>query len=296
MSKFCSKCGSMCMDEARVCGNCGNILEGPQQSNFSQPHYQQNNFSQPGYSQNISMPGFTPAPAPQKSKKGLIIGIVVAIIAVIIAAVVAVFVFGSDGGASKKNKDEEKELTGSEAALDTFLKAYDEEDRDTMLKIMPDFMYEVFNEGGRDLDDAIDDDIENFYGNLEDKGLYGNLKLSYKITGEEEMSGSELNGFIDAFEYYSDSFDDDKLTDSVKYDVTVTVKCGDEKEVVYLMLNLIKYDGEWSYCGNEWDFDEDYEYYPETTAASYWGTTSYYDYWDDYDYTTSYYDYYDYYY
>lgn len=299
MSKFCSKCGSMCFDEARVCGNCGNILEAPQQNNFSQNQYQQAQPQpqfQPGYAQNIQPAGFTPTPAPKKSKKGLIIGVVAVIIAVIIAVVVTVLVMNnSDGKKTDEDDEEVVELTGSEATLDKFIKAYDKKDGDAIYQLIPRFMEDVFDYYGRDVENAIEADIENFYDYMEDinSNLDGNLSLSYKITDEDQISNSYLEDFIDLFERYSDNFDEDKLTDSILYEVKVTAECNGEKEKVDLELYLIKYDGKWYYCGNEWYFDEyDYDY----TTSYRNNTTSYYDYYDYYDYynnTTSYYDYYD---
>ena len=103
MAKFCGNCGNMASDEARVCGMCGTPFvaeSAPAPVQYEQPqtYYQQ-------------MP-LTPAPAPKKSKKGLVIGGVVAIIAIIVAVVIAV----SSGGGSSKGEKEEKNSAKSVAS------------------------------------------------------------------------------------------------------------------------------------------------------------------------------------
>lgn len=110
MSKFCGTCGSMAADEARVCGNCGTPFEAAQ-NNFVQP---QNNFTQPQYQQSyqpVNM--YAPAPAPKKSKKGIIIGAAVAVVAIIVAVVIAL---SNGGGSSSKEKEEKKNTAKSVAS------------------------------------------------------------------------------------------------------------------------------------------------------------------------------------
>ena len=304
MSKFCSKCGSMCMDEARVCGNCGNILEAPQQNNFSQPQFQ------PGYAQNIPTPGFNPASdvkPKKKSKIGIIIGAALAVVAIVVAVILIV-----------------SSTSGSEGLVKKFIKAYDNEDPKAWVEIMPDF-YEEFAEnvgGVEDIDmkDAAKTEIDYFYDYIEalNDNMDGELKLSYKITDEEELDDDEMDNLIDELETRSEGFKKKLFTEGIKYEIDVTVKCNGEEEEIELELAIIKYDDEWYYLYHEWDYsdkvitemnnksedtyaDDDYDY-TSSYYNDYWDyyydyTTSYYDYWDDYyyDYTTSYYDYYDYY-
>lgn len=295
MSKFCSKCGSMCMDEARVCGNCGNILEAPQ----PQPQFQ------PGYAQNIPTPGFSTASdvkPKKKSKIGIIIGAALAVAAIVVAVILIV-----------------SSTSGSEGVVKKFIKAYDNEDPKAWVEIMPDF-YEEFaeNVGGVedvDMKDAAKTEIDYFYDYIEalNDNMDGELKFSYKITDEEEFDDDEMDNLIEELEEKSEDFKKKMFTEGIKYEIDVTVKCNGEEEEIELELAIIKYDDEWYYLYHEWDYsdkviremnnksedtyvDDDYDY--TTSYYDYYDyTTSYNDYWDDYydyyDYTTSYYDYYD---
>ncbi|MGN0539933.1 MAG: zinc-ribbon domain-containing protein [Candidatus Fimenecus sp.] len=97
---FCNNCGAQNPDGANNCSNCGARLNNAQQT------------SQPA----APVQPVTPAqPQKPKNNKGLIIGIVAGVVALIaIVAVVLVFVLGGD-----KDKDDEKDDSGTTKAAVT---------------------------------------------------------------------------------------------------------------------------------------------------------------------------------
>ena len=220
MSKFCGTCGSMAADEARVCGNCGTPFEAAQ-NNFVQP---QNNFTQPQYQQSyqpVNM--YAPAPAPKKSKKGIIIGAAVAVVAIIVAVVIVL----SNGGGSKKVEKKESAKDVADKAISYLVKA----DAEALAR----YCSKDFADGYGT--DELEEEFEYFTDEIEEILDYG-FNITYEVTGDYESD--ELNEIQE--EYGKDISD----VHIYEYNVSFThPDYGTENE--YIDVIVWKNDGEWEF-------------------------------------------------
>lgn len=195
MSKFCGNCGNAVADEARVCGYCGTAFEAPQnnfsqpQNNFAQP---QNNFAQPQYQQSFYQPVPTPAPAPKKSKKGLIIGAVIAVVAIIVAVIIVV----SSGGGSSKSKDGEDDSKNTAESVASQAASYlVKGDADALVDYTSDdFIEYAADESGYDksgVKDILKETYEGYTDDVEDAKAEG-YKVTYDVLDYEDGKDDEL--------------------------------------------------------------------------------------------------------
>lgn len=233
MSKFCTNCGAALDDNAAFCVTCGAAQATPEAPVYAEP-------AAPAYAEPA-------APAAKKPNKGLIIGLIAG--AVVLAVVLAFFIFGGS-----KPTD----------PLDTYIDIIYNGKFDKMKDMAPQEYWDWYeDEYDQTIDDIIEeaeDEYDDMMDSMEDK--YGkNIKITYEVTKEKDLSEKKLEKIAEALE---DKYDIDasKVSEGkeIKYDVTIT---GDEDDDTNddLEMTVIKYNGKW-YKINYYEYsDELYVYF-----------------------------------
>ena len=256
MSKFCSKCGSMCMDDARVCTNCGNVFEAHHHNNIMYNQYRQSDI-QPGYTQNIQSEGLSPAP--KSNKKGIIISVLAVIIAVIVSVVVTVLVINPDGSSAKKSDEEEgvvdMTISDDEKLAENLIKAFDEEKPEAIVKLLPTFAFEDIDFSGTidivsvsakesDWEDCIEDDINYFNEEMDEGYGFDEYSIKYELIDKDVYGKEYLEKLADELEVFEE-FDSKKIKQAVVLEYEVVYKGKDKDVKGYASVTLIEYDSKW---------------------------------------------------
>ncbi len=223
MSKFCGNCGTMMDDSAVICGNCGSALPETQA-----PAKKANPLS--GVVDGV-----------KNGNKSNLIKVGIAVVALVVVIVLISSLFSG----------------GSDKIIKKFIKAYDKENPEAIVKIVAPYIVDLADKAHEDLEDAFEEEIEEFYDYMEEELDTDKFSIKYKIEEKEEWDKDDLEDYVDemkyGLEFYDIDFDDDKLTKGYEYEVAVTVKGGGDDEKVDLFVTVVKYDGKWYLAESYWD-------------------------------------------
>lgn len=213
MSKFCEECGSPLEENASFCENCGTAVP-----------------------QEVAAPAgnvFTKFVDRLKSDKKFAIivgGIAVALVLVIV--LICVFA----GGGSSYSK-----------ALDNYFAVMGKGETKKIEALAPPEYWEYLeDEEDQDMDDVIDS-FEDYWDEYSDymEDEYGkNIKISYEILDEKELSEKKLEGIGEALE---DTYDIDAKDVTAGYDLEleVTIKGSEDDDSEETEMSVVKINGDW---------------------------------------------------
>lgn len=226
MARFCSNCGTALTEDSVFCSNCGARVEEPQAnhedySEFREepPHANIEGAPNESYSYAES------APAPKKNnKKTIIIAAVAAVVAII--AIILVMSFG--GSASP------------EAAAKKFMDGLVNNDPDEIIDSFPPFLW---------LDSRTAK--KEFEASFKDAFDLGVDRITYEITGTEDLSNSEERYYLGQIadfmeEYYDTDYYEEDISDLKLVKVEATLYLYNEEMETDLDVLAIKYKGRWT--------------------------------------------------
>lgn len=208
MAKFCGKCGAKWNDEAKVCGQCGMLLE-------------MNRAAAP------AVAGFgyvDPEEQTRRRKKvRTFVGFAVVVVVVIVVAKIALGFVGYKGTVRK------------------IMNAYEDYDLDAIASISSEVYYFMGDDSYAD--DYFGSVISNDLDLFEEEVGY-DYKLTYEITDSYDMNKRNYDELIDGLSFYSD-FDADIIEKVKVVEVEVTAKDGGDDVTMELKLTLTKENGSW---------------------------------------------------
>ncbi len=208
MSKFCGNCGATLDDAAVVCGYCGAPLN--------------NNI--PGQGASINKAGVASVVKELKGNK--IVKIAIPAVAALVVVIVAIVLITS--------------LTGYKGAIKSFMKAYKDQDIDTMISMSSDIATDAQD------DDSIEyltEIAENHFEHVEDK--CGDAKIKYEITNVKELSKSKLGDYKDLFDELD--LDSSEVEEGKKITLLITYD-GDKRTKTHkATMIMFKENGEWKF-------------------------------------------------
>lgn len=260
MSKFCKNCGTELADDAVFCKNCGQSTASQEAPTEAAPEVQacgcdecngecvQDDLAaenETGVAGAVN--GFI-GKVKNKDKNALLIvgGAVLALILI----VVLVFVFS---GSSSKD------------AIDNYFNVVVEGNIDDIEDLAPEAYWEyVEEEYDMDVDDVIDylgdDFIDNMLDTWEDS-VGKDVKFSYDITDDDEISDSKLDKIKDVLkENYGIAKKD--VDEAIEYEIEVVVKGDDDEEDFEEKVLVVEIDGDWYAC------TEDGELYADALVSA----------------------------
>ena len=213
MSKFCEECGSPMEDNASFCENCGTAV--PQEAAAPAGNV------------------FTKFVDRLKSDKKFAI-IVGGVAAALVLVIVLICVFSGGG-------------SGYTKALDNYIDVMIKGNVKNLENLAPPQYWEYMeDENDMDMDDMMDsleerlDDLKEY---MEDE--FGkNIKVTYEIRDEKELSEKKLEGIAEALE---DTYDIDAKDVTAAYDLELkmTIKGSEDDDSDKTEMSVVKIDGKW---------------------------------------------------
>lgn len=208
MSKFCGNCGATLDDAAVVCGYCGAPL----------------NNNAPGQNSTINKAGVASVVNELKGNK--IVKIAVPVVAALVVLIIVISIIVSN--------------TGYKGAVKSFMKAYKDQDIDTMISMSSDIATDAQDD---DTIDYLTEMAENHYEHVDDK--CGDTKIKYEITNVKELSKSKLGDYKDIFDELD--LDSSEVEEGKKITLLITYD-GDKRTKTHkATMVMFKENGEWKF-------------------------------------------------
>ena len=243
MSKFCTNCGAQLDDSALFCTTCGSRQEAAAPVAPAAPAYEApaapvyETPDVPVYEAPVCDAPVCEAPAaPEPEKKPLnkktLIGIVAGAAALIAIGLLVFFLFFNSSYTDP---------------IDLYFDAMYKGKLENIEKMAPkeywDWYEDEYDKTTEDLIEDAEDNYEDYIEELED--TYGeNVKATYEITKEKDLSSRKLEKIADALE---DNYDIDakKVTEGKKLDVELTISGDDDDREDAGEITVVKIDGKW---------------------------------------------------
>lgn len=218
---FCSKCGTKLEEGANFCPQCGTTMENQEEGNIVESD-DTVNVDSTSIENNVTKT----APSNSKSIRNIIIGVV---IVVVIGFLGYQFFFKGDS-------------SSYEAPVKTLVTGIDEKDVDAILSVLPDELYEKYEE-------EYGIDVKQFTSlisnSLESEMFddFEGMTISYEIANVQDCSSYEIEEIIDNNKNYFDI--DLDITAAKNLDVTLIATSNDGTESNTVTLTVIEIDGSW---------------------------------------------------
>lgn len=224
MSKFCGNCGTVMDDAAMVCGQCGaplaasaNVNTGTQKKAVK--------FDASAITGVID--------GIKKGDKGALIkgGAAVAAVAVVFILIISIFAGN-----------------GAEKTAEKFIKAFDKEKAESMVKLLPKFCFgeteNGFEKDEEEWQDEFEKTIEDFKDSMDSEYDFDEFSIKYELLYSENYGKEYLKDIEDDFEEFKD-FEEKKLKDAADLVYEVVYKGKGEKVIGKASFTVVKYGSKW---------------------------------------------------
>lgn len=226
MSKFCGNCGFTMDDAAVVCGNCGAPLApvaAPAQKKAAKFDVSAITGSLKGI-----VDGVKKGDKSALLKCGIAGGILVVVIVLIIALC---------------------STPGEEKVAKKFIKAFDKENPEAIVKLLPKFSFGDVEEGDDEMDegdwaDEFEDSIEYFNEGMDKEYGFDEYSIKYELLYTQDYGKDYLKDIEEEYEEYEE-FEDKKLKGATDLVYRVVFKGKGEKVVGFLKVTAVKYGSKW---------------------------------------------------
>lgn len=222
MSKFCGKCGSQLDDDARVCGQCGNVVSEEVPTNNS------------GYSSTR-----------KKGSKKIIIGIVATVVVITVAIIVIMNIIGSNS---------------YKAVIDTYINSsLKTADATAVMELFPDeflsYALKEENMSRREAADELQEQLDNAVDMID--SYCDDWSVSYEITDTHDSSKADIKLLSeDCEDLYGFTVSDEKEV-TVEVSVSANVDGEIKDQTQDMDITLIKVGNSWYLWGiNGSTFDD----------------------------------------
>lgn len=161
---------------------------------------------------------------------------VLKVIAIIAMLVMSMYMLTGCGKSDSKNEKEADKVEGYEQPIKYLVEGLSEANSEKFLKAFPEFISEQVKQ-------YFDDDyLKTALDRAEDE--YGaNVKMTYKVTGKEEISEDDLK---DMAEDVKDSYDEEvEITKGYVVDVEITTKGDDTEDTEEDSFDVYEIGGNW---------------------------------------------------
>lgn len=162
---------------------------------------------------------------------------VLKVVAIIAMLVMSMYMLtGCGNNDSKKDKDDNASQGTYEEPIKYLVEGLSEANSDKFLKAFPNF---VADQLGKYFDN---DYLQEALEKAEDE--YGkNVKMSYKVTGKEDLSSDELEEMVEDIQ---NSYDKNvEIKKGYAVDVEITTKGDDDEDTEEDTINVYEIDGKW---------------------------------------------------
>lgn len=224
MSKFCGNCGTVMDDAAAVCGNCGAPLAEATQAPAAKGKVDVKAIiaKATGVAKEV-------VEGAKKGDKNSIIkgGIALAAVAVVIILVISLFSTPGYEGVAKK-----------------LIKAIDNDKPESIVKLLPQFVFEDDYEDEDDYADSFEDMIDEINDYMDEAIDSDKYSISYEIVDVDVYGKDYLENIEDNFDDF-DGFNDKKLKKAVNMVIEATFKKGGKKHDVNISVVAIQYGSKW---------------------------------------------------
>lgn len=248
MSKICSNCGSAMPDNSAFCTQCGTPLAA-EAAPKAAPEAKTADILEKGKAAAVDLANRVKSidvnEVAQKAKSNPI-KLIIPAVAVVAVVVLLIVLLG--GGASYTK------------AIDNLIEVFFEGKIEKLESLAPaaywEYMEDEWDMDLDDLSDELEDALEDMMDMYEDE--YGdNIKVTYEVAKEKELSEKKVGKIADALEDTYD-IDADSVTAVYDLDVELTIS-GDEDEDDddEVEMSAVKIDGKW-YLISYYEYDNEY--------------------------------------